>query len=76
MTSKKRSNVSCDFLPVISCLIWYLTIVQVAYPDAAPVMLMSESSVTDLNTRLDKDVTVFQFRPSIVVSDCEAFTEV
>ncbi|XP_042611527.1 mitochondrial amidoxime-reducing component 1-like isoform X2 [Cyprinus carpio] len=48
---------------------------KVAYPDAAPIMLMSEASVRDLNTRLDKDVTVFQFRPSIVVSDCEAFTE-
>ncbi|KAI2654554.1 Mitochondrial amidoxime-reducing component 1 [Labeo rohita] len=48
---------------------------KVAYPDAAPIMLMSESSVRDLNTRLDKDVTIYQFRPSIVVSDCEAFTE-
>ncbi|XP_077094612.1 mitochondrial amidoxime-reducing component 1 isoform X2 [Siphateles boraxobius] len=48
---------------------------KVAYPDAAPIMLMSEASVRDLNSRLDSDVTVFQFRPSIVVSDCEAFTE-
>uniref|UniRef100_A0A672NA28 Mitochondrial amidoxime-reducing component 1-like n=1 Tax=Sinocyclocheilus grahami TaxID=75366 RepID=A0A672NA28_SINGR len=48
---------------------------KVAYPDAAPIMLMSEASVRDLNTRLNKDVSVFQFRPSIVVNDCEAFTE-
>lgn len=48
---------------------------KVAYPDAAPIMLMSEASVKDLNSRLDNEVTVFQFRPSIVVSDCEAFTE-
>ncbi|XP_063040691.1 mitochondrial amidoxime-reducing component 1 [Engraulis encrasicolus] len=48
---------------------------EVAYPDAAPVMLLSEASVQDLNTRLDKDVTVARFRPSIVVSDCEAFSE-
>ncbi|XP_065144719.1 mitochondrial amidoxime-reducing component 1 [Paramisgurnus dabryanus] len=48
---------------------------KVAYPDAAPIMLMSEASVRDLNSRLDRDVTVAQFRPSIVVSDCEAFTE-
>ncbi|KAL2099312.1 hypothetical protein ACEWY4_005792 [Coilia grayii] len=48
---------------------------EVAYPDAAAVMLLSEASVQDLNTRLDKDVTVSQFRPSIVVSDCEAFSE-
>lgn len=49
---------------------------QVAYPDAAPIMLMSEASVRDLNSRLDHEVTVSQFRPSIVVNDCEAFTEV
>ncbi|XP_052001946.1 mitochondrial amidoxime-reducing component 1-like [Xyrauchen texanus] len=48
---------------------------KVAYPDAAPIMLMTEASVRDLNTRLDQEVTISQFRPSIVVSDCEAFTE-
>ncbi|KAI7804779.1 mitochondrial amidoxime-reducing component 1 [Triplophysa rosa] len=48
---------------------------KVAYPDAAPIMLMSEASVRDLNSRLDHEVTVSQFRPSIVVNDCEAFTE-
>ncbi|XP_051578975.1 mitochondrial amidoxime-reducing component 1 [Myxocyprinus asiaticus] len=48
---------------------------KVAYPDAAPIMLMTEASVRDLNTRLDHGVTISQFRPSIVVSDCEAFTE-
>lgn len=67
---------SCYFLCHCHYLIRYFTIFQVAYPDAAPVMLMSAASVRDLNTRMDKDVTVFQFRPSIVVNDCEAFTEV
>lgn len=47
-----------------------------AYPDAAPVMLMSEASLKDLNTRLDPGVSVCQFRPSIVASDCEPFSEV
>lgn len=41
-----------------------------------PVMLLSESSVKDLSSKLEHEVTVEQFRPSIVVSDCEAFDEV
>ncbi|XP_076120272.1 mitochondrial amidoxime-reducing component 1-like [Alosa pseudoharengus] len=48
---------------------------EVAYPDAGPIMLLSEASLRDLNSRLDKDVTVAQYRPSIVVNDCEAFSE-
>lgn len=48
---------------------------EVAYPDVAPVMLLSEASVKELSSRLDKDVTVKQFRPNIIVSDCEPFEE-
>ncbi|XP_070698174.1 mitochondrial amidoxime-reducing component 1 [Pempheris klunzingeri] len=48
---------------------------QVAYPDVGPVMLLSESSVKDLSSKLEKDVTVERFRPNIVISDCEAFEE-
>ncbi|XP_033499487.2 mitochondrial amidoxime-reducing component 1-like [Epinephelus lanceolatus] len=48
---------------------------EVAYPDVAPVMLLSESSVKDLSSKLEKEVTVERFRPNIVISDCEAFDE-
>lgn len=48
---------------------------EVAYPDVSPIMLLSEASVKDLSSRLDYDVTVNQFRPSIVVTGCEAFDE-
>nr|XP_046269124.1 mitochondrial amidoxime-reducing component 1 [Scatophagus argus] len=48
---------------------------EVAYPDVAPVMLLSEPSVKDLSSKLEKDVTVERFRPSIIISDCEAFEE-
>ncbi|XP_073339278.1 mitochondrial amidoxime-reducing component 1 [Pagrus major] len=48
---------------------------QVAYPDVGPVMLLSESSVKDLSSKLEKDVTVERFRPNIVISDCKAFEE-
>ncbi|CAB1335699.1 unnamed protein product [Coregonus sp. 'balchen'] len=48
---------------------------KVVYPDIGPVMLLSESSVKDLSSRLEKEVTVARFRPSIVVSGCDAFDE-
>ncbi|XP_059210075.1 mitochondrial amidoxime-reducing component 1 [Centropristis striata] len=48
---------------------------EVAYQDVGPVMLLSESSVNDLSSKLDKAVTVERFRPSIVISDCEPFAE-
>ncbi|XP_039994171.1 mitochondrial amidoxime-reducing component 1 [Xiphias gladius] len=48
---------------------------RVAYPDIGPVMLLSEASVKDLSSKLEKDVTVDRFRPNIVISDCEAFAE-
>lgn len=48
---------------------------EVAYPDVAPVMLLSESSIKDLSSRLEKEVTAERFRPNIVISDCEAFQE-
>ncbi|XP_072269639.1 mitochondrial amidoxime-reducing component 1-like [Pyxicephalus adspersus] len=47
----------------------------IAYPDASPVMLLSESSLDELNKRLEKPVTIGNFRPCIVVSGCEAFAE-
>ncbi|XP_029937929.1 mitochondrial amidoxime-reducing component 1 isoform X2 [Myripristis murdjan] len=48
---------------------------EVAYPDIGPVMLLSEASVRDLSSRLERDVTVERFRPNIVVGDCEPFDE-
>ncbi|XP_053315634.1 mitochondrial amidoxime reducing component 2 [Spea bombifrons] len=47
----------------------------VAYPDLSPLLLLSEASVDDLNTRLEKKVSVRNFRPNIVVSGCAPFDE-
>uniref|UniRef100_A0A8C5LR32 MOSC domain-containing protein n=1 Tax=Leptobrachium leishanense TaxID=445787 RepID=A0A8C5LR32_9ANUR len=47
----------------------------IAYPDASPIMLLSEASLEDLNKRLEEPVSLGNFRPCIVVSDCEAFSE-
>ena len=49
---------------------------QVAYPDCSPIMILSEASLADLNTRLEKKVKMDQFRPNIVVTGCDAFEEV
>lgn len=48
---------------------------EVAYPDFGPVMLLSEASVKDLSSKLEKGVTVERFRPNIVISDCKPFDE-
>ena len=39
-------------------------------------MILSEASLADLNTRLEKKVKMDQFRPNIVVTGCDAFEEV
>ncbi|XP_063775208.1 mitochondrial amidoxime reducing component 2-like [Pseudophryne corroboree] len=48
---------------------------QVAYPDLSPLLLLSEASVNDLNTKLEKKVTIRNFRPNIVISGSDAFAE-
>ncbi|XP_007903196.2 mitochondrial amidoxime-reducing component 1, partial [Callorhinchus milii] len=48
---------------------------QIAYSDLSACMLLSEASVEDLNTRLEKKVKVENFRPVIVVKDCEPYKE-
>ncbi|XP_075436915.1 mitochondrial amidoxime-reducing component 1-like [Ascaphus truei] len=47
----------------------------IAYPDASPVMLLSEASLEELNRRLSQPVTLGNFRPCIVVSGCQPFVE-
>ncbi|OPJ72252.1 mitochondrial amidoxime reducing component 2 [Patagioenas fasciata monilis] len=48
---------------------------EVAYPDCSPVLIISEASLEDLNTRLEKKVKIENFRPNILVADCGAFEE-
>ncbi|XP_063309851.1 mitochondrial amidoxime-reducing component 1-like [Pelobates fuscus] len=47
----------------------------IAYSDASPIMLLSETSMEDLNSRLAEPISLRNFRPCIVVSDCNAFAE-
>ena len=48
---------------------------QGALHDATSFMLINESSVAELNTRLEKQVTPLQFRPNFVVKGPIAFDE-
>ncbi|XP_008124074.1 mitochondrial amidoxime reducing component 2 isoform X2 [Anolis carolinensis] len=43
---------------------------KIAYPDLGPVMVLSEASLEDLNSRLDKKVQMRNFRPNILVTGC------
>lgn len=47
----------------------------VSYADAAPILLMSEASLADLNQRLADPIKADRFRPNIIVKGCEAFAE-
>lgn len=53
-----------------------MSLAQVAYPDCSPIMILSEASLADLNTRLEKKVKMDNFRPNIVVAGSNAFEEV
>uniref|UniRef100_A0A480LA85 Mitochondrial amidoxime-reducing component 1 n=2 Tax=Sus scrofa TaxID=9823 RepID=A0A480LA85_PIG len=48
---------------------------QVAYSDASPFLILSEASLADLNSRLEKKVKAANFRPNIVISGCDAYAE-
>ena len=48
---------------------------KTAFSDGFPLLLISQESLDDLNSRLDNTVTMERFRPNIVVSGCDAFAE-
>jgi uncharacterized protein len=47
----------------------------VSFADGFPLLVISEASLEDLNSRLDKAVSMASFRPNLVVSGCEAYAE-
>lgn len=48
---------------------------QIAFSDGFPLLLTSQASLDDLNSRLDENIPMVRFRPNIVISGCEAFAE-
>ena len=48
---------------------------MVSFADGYPYLFISETSLSDLNSRLDKPVPMNRFRPNIVVAGSEPFEE-
>ncbi|XP_015687403.1 mitochondrial amidoxime reducing component 2-like [Protobothrops mucrosquamatus] len=65
MVSRKPSDLLPAFLPKD----------EVAYAEGSPILLISEGSLNDLNTRLEKKASMTIFRPNIVVKDCSPYEE-
>jgi uncharacterized protein YcbX len=47
----------------------------VGFADMNPILLISEASLGDLNSRLEEPVSMRNFRPNIVVKGCDSFEE-
>jgi uncharacterized protein len=47
----------------------------VSFADGYPLLVISEASLADLNSRLDEPLDMRRFRPNLVLSDCEPFAE-
>jgi uncharacterized protein YcbX len=47
----------------------------VSFADAFPLLLISQASLDDLNSRLSRPVPMDRFRPNLVVQGCEAYAE-
>jgi uncharacterized protein YcbX len=45
------------------------------FADGYPILVISEESLSDLNSRLDSPVPMNRFRPNMVVKGCEPFAE-
>ncbi len=48
---------------------------QVGFADGYPLLIISQASLDDLNARVSSSVSMDQFRPNLVVKDCDAFAE-
>jgi len=52
---------------------------QVAFADGYPLLLISQASLEDLNNKMplqaNQKISMSQFRPNIVIDNCEAFAE-
>jgi uncharacterized protein YcbX len=46
-----------------------------AFADGYPILIISEESLSDLNSRLDSPLPMNRFRPNLVVKGCPPFAE-
>jgi uncharacterized protein YcbX len=57
-------------------IVLLIVLFKTAFPNTSAYMILSEGSVDELNSRLEKKVTPVQFRPNLVISGCAPFNEV
>jgi len=48
---------------------------QVSFADGFPLLVISQASLADLNSRLETPVPMSAFRPNIVIDGCDAYAE-
>ena len=48
---------------------------RVGFADGFPLLLISEASLADLNSRLEQPLPMLRFRPNLVVRGCEPYAE-
>ena len=48
---------------------------RTAFSDGFPILLISQASLDDLNSRMESPLPMERFRPNLVVSGCEPFAE-
>ncbi len=48
---------------------------HVGFTDGFPILMISEASLNDLNTRLEEPITMNRFRPNLTVAGSDAFAE-
>ncbi|WP_018150011.1 MOSC domain-containing protein [Leeia oryzae] len=81
--SQKANDWTSQFLG-IDCILYYIGSatqrfreerIPLSFADGYPLLLAGESSLTDLNNRLEKPVSMLQFRPNIVIAGAPAFEE-
>ena len=54
---------------------WAVQTTPLSFVDGYPILILSEASVEELNTRLDEPVSAMRFRPNIILRDTDAFAE-
>ncbi len=74
-TSVRLVHIADGFLRKVSSEYAINTDDHTGFADGYPILIISEASLQDLNSRLDSALPMNRFRPNIVVKDCEPFAE-
>lgn len=60
----------------MNCFSFFFSSKKAAYADLTPYMLMTIPSIDDLNNKLQNPVGVRNFRPNLVLRNCQPYEEV